>query len=266
MKSLYLLYISAGVALATIFFLYKSHKETMKKMETIQSLVSSIQQVPIMKYNDSEVKSLLHDRCDEIENLLHFVNDDINKKIDRLNTVRDVSTPNKNYQNLVNKLTMDQISDDESLNNNIADNNFFDNFLENQTSNDLNCDSNFKKEKNSLSQFTINNKPETISEHKSSIIYDKSDNNDYNGKIEEYQLDSEIHNNSELENKSAFKLNNNTNLVSNDYSNNSANQSTSDNKIPKLNELKQIAKSKGLSTNGNKQEIINRLIANGHIF
>ena len=285
MKSLYLLYISAGVALATIFFLYKSHKESMKKMETIQSLVSSIQQVPVMKYNDTEIKSLLHERCDEIENLIHFVNDDINKKIEKLNKVRELSNDNLN---IVNKPYINEFTEDNSIHNNIADNNFFDNFLENDLSNgeenndgdDEENGNNFKNKNNSLSQFTINNRIDILSEHKSSNMCDKSDNLDknycsdnLNKRIDSYDLDDNFkldkHLNTDLkfDTKSVSKNDiNNTVGASIEYSNNSTNQSASDNKTLKLNELKQIAKSKGLSPNGTKHEIINRLIANGHIF
>ena len=98
MKTIYLLYISAGVALATIFYLYKSHKETMKKIDTIQNLFSSIQQVPVMKYNDTEIHSTITTRCDEIEELIHFVNDEINTKLD--NTIDHI---NENLKSSVNK-------------------------------------------------------------------------------------------------------------------------------------------------------------------
>ena len=128
--------------------------------------------------------------------------------------------------------------------------------------------------------------------HNSSVRNDKNtlgeinlDNNE--DFIETYNLDSKIKIDFEedISNKIENKIENNIDNVSrksaslqalnntitinesNNPSHASHNHSVSDNsKLPKLNELKQLAKSRDLSVNGNKKEIIQRLIGNGYIF
>jgi hypothetical protein len=333
MKTVYLLYISAGIALATIFYLYKSHKETMKKIETIQNLVSAIQQVPVMKYNDSEIQTTIKTRCDDIEELIHFVNDEINNKL--VTTINLLNPTNKttllkqnisktnipkeffsdfietnqdnqdnqpnlhDYRQCNNNINQHEIISNSSYNSdqsqNIKMNKQFENLsnlcLENQEYNQTA----FKKYQNdhieienykddqlsglSLSPFdkaTL----DIDSVHNSSIRNEKNilgevnyDNNneDLN---ETYDLYNKINNeidlnlNIDLGNKSIKSTSNNVKQDSiNNQTNTSTNHSVSDNsKIPKLQELKQIAKSRDLSTNGNKKEIIQRLLDNGYNF
>lgn len=341
MKTVYLLYISAGIALATIFYLYKSHKETMKKIETIQNLVSAIQQVPVMKYNDSEINTTIKTRCDDIEELIHFVNDEINDKlvttINLLNTTnktpllkqnisktnipkeffsdfietnqdnqnnqdnqdnRDNQTNLDDYQKCNNNINQLEIISNSSYNSdqsqNIKMNKQFENLSNLCLENHEYSQTEFKKYQNdpieienykddelsglSLSPFdkaTL----DVDSVHNSSIRNEKNIldevNHDNNEDLNEtYDLYNKINNeidlnlNIELGNKSIKSTSNNVKQDSiNNQTNTSTNQSVSDNsKIPKLQELKQIAKSRDLSTNGNKKEIFQRLLDNGYNF
>jgi hypothetical protein len=340
MKTVYLLYISAGVALATIFYLYKSHKETMKKIETVQNLVSSIQQVPVMKYNDTEIQTTIKSRCDEIEELIHFVNDEINTKLDNtinsinsINSIHNtneikktnVSKQNNGKTNIPKAFFSDFIAPNE--NNNANENEQINDHLLNNASNKSNSSQNnqnlnlgihcdnpehfdtdehdehdetvdeFKKYHNEpildvenykdnefsgLSLSSIDKAAlDADSVHNSSTRIDKNilgevnlDNNnedlietyDLNSKI---NLDIDIDLNNNLGNSSIKSSSNNNKQhdFSNNHTTTSNNHSISDNsKIPKLNELKQIAKSRDLSTNGNKKEIIQRLLDNGYNF
>jgi hypothetical protein len=278
MKTVYLLYISLGVALATIFYLYKSHKETIKKIETIQNLVSSIQQVPVMKYNDSEIQSTIQHRCDEIEELIHFVNDDLaNKFIENVNKINE-----SKQTNIPKTFFSDFIDQNISQNNNVKD------YEENPI---LDIDGFKDNDYAALSLSSLNKSNHDItSVHNSSVRNDKNtlgeinleNNEDF---IETYNLDSKINidfeedlsnkieNNIVIDNVSrksaSLQALNNTIPIneSNNPSHASHNHSVSDNsKLPKLNELKQLAKSRDLSVNGNKKEIIQRLIGNGYIF
>jgi len=321
MKTVYLLYISAGVALATIFYLYKSHKETMKKIETIQNLVSAIQQVPVMKYNDSEIQTTIKTRCDDIEELIHFVNDDITTKLE--STINSLNDPNRtpllkqnisktnipkeffsdfiesNQHKNLNQLNVNNNSNHNSSNNsqNIKTNKQLENLSNLSIEDQEYIQTEFKKYHNepidienykddelsglSLSPFdkaTL----DIDSVHNSSIRNEKNilgevncDNNNED-LIETYDLYNKINNdidlnlnfNLDLGNKSIKSTSNNVKQDSiNNQTNTSCNHSISDNsKIPKLHELKQIAKSRDLSTNGNKKEIIQRLLDNGYNF
>lgn len=327
MKTLYLLYISAGVALATIFYLYKSHKETMKKMETIQNLVSSIQQVPVMKYNDTEIQTTIKTRCDEIEELIHFVNDDIIAKLDnRFSIVNETvksNEPKQNNNSIHKTFFSDYITPKEihnknmngnkekqehlsrNLSNSTNSNDIKNTNSANQIDNALNLDLDEQDEiSNELKQY--HNEPildienykdiefsgislssldkatlDVDSVHNSSARNEKNilgevnlDNNnedlietyDLNNKI---NMDIDIELNNDLGNGSLKSMSNNNKQqdLINNQTNISNNNSVSDNsKIPKLNELKQIAKSMDLSTNGNKKEIIQRLLDNGYNF
>jgi hypothetical protein len=278
MKTVYLLYISLGVALATIFYLYKSHKETIKKIESIHNLVSSIQQVPVMKYNDTEIQSTIQNRCDEIEELIHFVNDDLaNKFIENLNKINETK-----QTNIPKTFFSDFIEQNISQNNNVKD-------YEGQPILDI---EGFKDNDYAALSLSSLNKSnfDTTSVHNSSVRNDKNtlgelnlDNNE--DFIETYNLDSKIKIDFEedLSNKIENKIENNIVIdnvsrksaslhdipieESNNPSHTSNNHSVSDNsKFPKLNELKQLAKSRDLAINGTKKEIINRLIGNGYIF
>jgi hypothetical protein len=313
MKTVYLLYISAGVALATIFYLYKSHKETMKKIETIQNLVSSIQQVPVMKYNDTEIQNSIKTRCDELEELIHFVNDEINTKLDiTINRMNENATP------VVNKLNNNKTNIPKT---------FFSEFMENQEFSNTHLNKNNQQDVKSNNNETIENNIHNIGdainqeddenvfkEYQNEPILDVENykNNEFSGislsSLDKDTLDPDsVHNSSakidknilgevNLDNNEdlidTYSLNNNINMdfdinlsknsrngsvksVSNNNkqkefstnNNTSNNHSVSDNsKIPKLNELKQIAKSMDLSINGNKKEIIQRLLDNGYIF
>lgn len=313
MKTVYLLYISAGVALATIFYLYKSHKETMKKIETIQNLVSSIQQVPVMKYNDTEIQNSIKTRCDELEELIHFVNDEINTKLDiTINRMNENATP------VVNKLNNNKTNIPKT---------FFSEFMENQEFSNTHLNKNNQQDVKSNNNETIENNIHNIGdainqeddenvfkEYQNEPILDVENykNNEFSGislsLLDKDTLDPDsVHNSSakidknilgevNLDNNEdlidTYSLNNNINMdfdinlsknsrngsvksVSNNNkqkefstnNNTSNNHSVSDNsKIPKLNELKQIAKSMDLSINGNKKEIIQRLLDNGYIF
>jgi len=274
MKTVYLLYISLGVALATIFYLYKSHKETIKKIESIHNLVSSIQQVPVMKYNDTEIQSTIQNRCDEIEELIHFVNDDLaNKFIENVNKINETK-----QTNIPKTFFSDFIDQNISQNNNVKD-------YEEQPILDMDGFKDNDYAALSLSSLNKSNF-DTTSVHNSSVRNDKNtlgelnleNNEDF---IETYNLDSKIKIDFEenLSNKveSDIVIDNVSRKSaslhaipieeSNNPSHTSHNHSVSDNsKFPKLNELKQIAKSRDLSVNGNKKEIINRLIENGYIF
>lgn len=314
MKTVYLLYISAGVALATIFYLYKSHKETMKKIETIQNLVSSIQQVPVMKYNDTEIQNSIKTRCDDIEELIHFVNDEINTKLDIT-----INRMNENITPVVNKLNNNKTNIPKT---------FFSEFIGNQEFSDTHLNKKYQQDVKSNSNNnetiennihnigdTINQEDENVfKEYQNEPILDVENykNNEFSGislsSIDKDTLDPDsVHNSSakidknilgevNLDNNEdlidTYSLNNNINMdfdinlsknsrngsvksvsnnnKQNEFSNNnnaSNNHSVSDNsKIPKLNELKQIAKSMDLSINGNKKEIIQRLLDNGYIF
>ena len=322
MKTVYLLYISLGVALATIFYLYKSHKETMKKIETIQNLVSSIQQVPVMKYNDTEIQTTIKSRCDEIEELIHFVNDEISTKLDKsLNKVNEITKSNTPKPNIPKAFFTDfieQNNDDDQQgydydqyhpNDHANDHaNDHDNETnQNKQNSDRRSDvKNYEKkpildiegfkdnEYATLSLSSLDKAPLDVdSVHNSSLRNEKNilgelilDNNanilddnedlietyDLNNKIQmdfEIKTDFEIDLTPKLDNvsrKSASHDNKHLDVSAN-QSNTSNNYSVSDNsKIPKLNELKQIAKSMDLSTNGNKKEIFQRLLDNGYIF
>lgn len=325
MKTIYLLYISAGVALATIFYLYKSHKETMKKIDTIQNLVSSIQQVPVMKYNDTEIQTTIKTRCDEIEELIHFVNDEINTKLDNTishindNLKSSVNKQNNNKTNIPKTFFSDYIQPKELSNTNInVNNNNVDqdisnsrhsnisqnNITDNMQSSPVFCDheendiveDKFKRYPNepildienykdneftgislsSLDKATLDGD----SVHNSSTRIDKNilgevnleNNEDLNETYDltnKMNMDIDIVLNNNLENASSKSLSNNNKQkeYSNNHLNTSNNHSVSDNsKIPKLNELKQIAKSRDLSTSGNKKEIYQRLLDNGYNF
>ena len=332
MKTVYLLYISAGVALATIFYLYKSHKETMKKIETIQNLVSSIQQVPVMKYNDTEIQTTIKTRCDDIEELIHFVNDEINTKLDNtINTLQESTKPNLSKQNNsksnipkrffsefiapkeINKNTNEDYLNNQKICNDMSNNsnhNSYSNSQSSQNIKNINLDNHHENIANlvledqeyynnelknyhnepildienykdneftglSLSSFDKATLDED-SVHNSSIRNDKGEVNLDNNEdlIETYDLNNKINMDinidlhSEVSN-SSFKGVSNIKQqdLSNNQNNTSNNHSVSDNsKIPKLNELKQIAKSRDLSTNGNKKEIIQRLLENGYNF
>jgi hypothetical protein len=327
MKTIYLLYISAGVALATIFYLYKSHKETMKKIDTIQNLVSSIQQVPVMKYNDTEIQSTIKTRCDEIEELIHFVNDEINTKLDNTisqindNLKSSVNKQNNNKTNIPKTFFSDYIQPKELSNTNINVNNknnnseqdisnsrhstnSQNNIIDNMHDSPVFCDheendiveDKFKRYPNepildienykdneftgislsSLDKATLDGD----SVHNSSTRIDKNilgevnleNNEDLNETYDltnKMNMDIDIVLNNNLENASSKSLSNNNKQkeYSNNHLNLSNNHSVSDNsKIPKLNELKQIAKSRDLSTSGNKKEIYQRLLDNGYNF
>lgn len=319
MKTIYLLYISAGVALATIYYLYKSHKETMKKIEVIQNLVSSIQQVPVMKYNDAEIQGSIKTRCDDIEELIHFVNDEINTKLDKTLNLLDNkqnSFKQNNVKTNIPKTFFSEFIDYSKKNDSINLSNSFEknkNKVENSSSyneneyinltqmnleeehNDMECiyknyqnepilnieniksndqtTNNFKENDLSGSLSNLNKTTFDLdSVHNSSCKTDKNLNEEMIDNDEDlnetYDLNSKLNINLEL------NIENNTNKsVSNNIKedikniNSSISNSLCDNsKIPKLQELKQIAKSKDLSTNGNKKEIIQRLIDNGYIF
>jgi tetrahydromethanopterin S-methyltransferase subunit G len=327
MKTIYLLYISAGVALATIFYLYKSHKETMKKIDTIQNLVSSIQQVPVMKYNDTEIQSTIKTRCDEIEELIHFVNDEINTKLDNTishindNLKSSVNKQNNNKTNIPKTFFSDYIQPKELSNTNINVNNknnnseqdisnsrhstnSQNNIIDNMHDSPVFCDheendivedkfkrypsepildiENYKDNEftgislSSLDKATLDGD----SVHNSSTRIDKNilgevnleNNEDLNETYDltnKMNMDIDIVLNNNLENASSKSLSNNNKQkeYSNNHLNTSNNHSVSDNsKIPKLNELKQIAKSRDLSTSGNKKEIYQRLLDNGYNF
>lgn len=327
MKTIYLLYISAGVALATIFYLYKSHKETMKKIDTIQNLVSSIQQVPVMKYNDTEIHSTIKTRCDEIEELIHFVNDEINTKLDNTighineNLKSSVNKQNNNKTNIPKTFFSDYIQPKELSNTNINVNNknnndeqdisysrhsvnSQNNIIDNMHDNPVFCEHDennivedqFKRYPNeplldienykdneftgislsSLDKATLDGD----SVHNSSTRIDKTilgevnleNNEDLNETYDltnKMNINIDIVLNNNLENASSKSLSNNNKQTeySNNQLNTSNNHSVSDNsKIPKLNELKQIAKSRDLSTSGNKKEIYQRLLDNGYNF
>ena len=332
MKTVYLLYISAGVALATIFYLYKSHKETMKKIETIQNLVSAIQQVPVMKYNDSEIQTTIKTRCDDIEELIHFVNDDLTTKLET--TINSFNDPNRtpllkqniSKTNIPKEFFSDFIESNQHINqhnnqhinlNHLKVNNNSNHNSSNNSQTSQNIKTN--KQLENLSNLSIedqeyiqtefkkyHNEPIDIenykddelsglslspfdkatldidSVHNSSIIIEKNilgevncDNNneDLNETFDLYNkinndIDLNLNLNLDLGNKSIKSTSNNVKHDSNNnQTNTSCNHSISDNsKIPKLHELKQIAKSRDLSTNGNKKEIIQRLLDNGYNF
>jgi hypothetical protein len=337
MKTVYLLYISAGIALATIFYLYKSHKETMKKIETVQNLVSAIQQVPVMKYNDSEIQATINARCDNIEELIHFVNDDINTKLET--TLNSMNNPNRtqllkknvNKNNIPKEFFSDFIESNEDINNNLNFRNVNNSSNNSQTSENMEnnrhlenlfnledrefIQTEFKKYHNDpidienykdddLSGLSLSPLDKAAldidSVHNSSIRIEKTTlgelNNENNNEdlIETFDLNNKLSNdidlnnkisndidlnnkisndidlnlNLDLDNKSVKSTSNNVNQDSfNNQTNISCNHSVSDNsKIPKLHELKQIAKSRDLSTNGNKKEIIQRLLDNGYNF
>jgi hypothetical protein len=293
----------------------------MKKIETIQNLVSAIQQVPVMKYNDSEIQTTIKTRCDDIEELIHFVNDDITTKLE--STINSLNDPNRtpllkqnisktnipkeffsdfiesNQHKNLNQLNVNNNSNHNSSNNsqNIKTNKQLENLSNLSIEDQEYIQTEFKKYHNepidienykddelsglSLSPFdkaTL----DIDSVHNSSIRNEKNilgevncDNNNED-LIETYDLYNKINNdidlnlnfNLDLGNKSIKSTSNNVKQDSiNNQTNTSCNHSISDNsKIPKLHELKQIAKSRDLSTNGNKKEIIQRLLDNGYNF
>jgi len=338
MKTVYLLYISAGVALATIFYLYKSHKETMRKIETIQNLVSSIQQVPVMKYNDTEIQTTIKTRCDDIEELIHFVNDEISNKLDNtintINTINEtkktnISKQNNGKTNIPKAFFSDFIAPNE--NNNINANEQNNDQILNNENNENNENNKSNSNHSNSSQNNLNKQNLNLDIHFDNLENFDMDEQDYTGdKLKKYHnepildvenykdnefsglslssmdkatLDADsVHNsstrneknilgevnldnnedlietydlNSKINSDIAIDLNNNadnssiksTSNNNKQNTNTSNNHSVSDNsKIPKLNELKQIAKSRDLSTNGNKKEIIQRLLDNGYNF
>lgn len=321
MKTIYLLYISAGVALATIYYLYKSHKETMSKINLIQNLVSSIQQVPVMKYNDVEIQTTIKTRCDDLEELIHFVNDDINNKLEKtinlLDNKQSNSKQNTTKTNIPKTFFSEFIGTNEQNDNNNLSNSFeklnnknkdkdknstsnsylSQNLNENAINLQLDEDNNetegvFKKYQNeqilnienfrgtdfreddlsgslsSLNKAALDidsvhySSPKTDRNIADELNYDN--NEDLNETYDKINLESKLSNN--LDNKTNKSISNN---IKEDEQtiNSSINHSVSDNsKMPKLQELKQIAKSRDLSTNGNKKEIIQRLLDNGYIF
>ena len=307
-KSIYLLYISAGVALATIYYLYKSHKETMNKINIIQNLVSSIQQVPVMKYNDVEIQTTINTRCDDLEDLIHFVNDDINKKLEKtLNGIDNKQmfiNQNSSKTNIPKTFFSDFIGNNEQSDNNKyidkhstsnsdLSQNLNDNLMNlplDEENNDVECvfkkyqneqilnienfkGDNYREDNISGSLSSINKaKLDMDSVHFSSPKTDKNlvdeRNYDNNEDLNETydKINSELILSNNLDKKTNESISNNLKEDDN-MINSSVNNSVSDNsKIPKLQELKIIAKSWDLSTNGNKKEIIKRLLDNGYIF
>jgi len=308
MKTIYLLYISAGVALATIYYLYKSHKETMNKINIIQNLVSSIQQVPVMKYNDVEIQTTINTRCDDLEDLIHFVNDDINKKLEKtLNGIDNKQmfiNQNSSKTNIPKTFFSDFIGNNEQSDNNKyidkhstsnsdLSQNLNDNLMNlplDEENNDVECvfkkyqneqilnienfkGDNYREDNISGSLSSINKaKLDMDSVHFSSPKTDKNlvdeRNYDNNEDLNETydKINSELILSNNLDKKTNESISNNLKEDDN-MINSSVNNSVSDNsKIPKLQELKIIAKSWDLSTNGNKKEIIKRLLDNGYIF
>ena len=187
------------------------------------------------KNNQQDVKS---NNNETIENNIHNIGDAINQE--------DDENVFKEYQN-------EPILDVENYKNNEFSGISLSSLDKDTLDPDSVHNSSAKIDKNILGEVNLDNNEDLIDTYS----LNNNINMDFDINLSKNSRNGSVKSVSNNNKQKEFSTNNNT----------SNNHSVSDNsKIPKLNELKQIAKSMDLSINGNKKEIIQRLLDNGYIF
>jgi hypothetical protein len=230
--------------------------------------------VPVIQSSNNECKQILNeglghiserfgqisDRFAQMEDLIHYTNDDIRQQFDQIKKER--TQLNQVYGN-----NLSQLLANKELNNDAdePETKSYTNepIIELEKSINIDTDLPSLDKTSVLDSIPINSIKNTSTNDNSSNIQP----------AEQSKNDMDTVNNLSVENENCDDLQpiesvnvpeiDNTNQ---DEGDKSINSTMSNTKYPKLPELKSIAKSKGLSSVGNKKELIQRLLDSGYIF